>query len=74
MKATQARTPCGVPRAKEILDKPSDMAVYKAVARREIPHRRVGRKIIFFEEELVAFLEQQPGVTLDEALETTSSR
>ncbi len=59
-------TPCDVEEARELLKKPSAAAVYMAAARNQIPHRRFGRRIIFFREELVEFLDSQPGVTLDD--------
>ena len=63
--ATKKRTPCNVGRAAEILMKSVD-AVYQGVHRRQIPHRRVGRRIYFFEEELAQFLEDAPGVRLED--------
>jgi hypothetical protein len=44
------------------------MATYQDVSRQRVPHRRLGRKIFFFEEELFEFLTKQPGVTLEEAI------
>lgn len=61
-------TKCGIERAAQILDK-SPMAVYQDVHRRRIPHRKLGRHVYFFEEELHAFLAHQPGVSLQEAIE-----
>jgi Helix-turn-helix domain len=64
----QPRTKCSVRRAAQILGK-SEMAVYQDVARRKVPFRKIGHRIFFFEEELMEFLNAQPGLTLREALE-----
>jgi hypothetical protein len=52
------RTPCGLQRARVILDAKSDAAVYLKVARHELPCRKVGRKLYFFEEEIRAFIDR----------------
>ena len=62
------KTPCNVPRVRELLGAPSEASIYQRVARREIPFRKFGRKLIFFEEEIAEFLERQPGVSVDEVL------
>ena len=62
------RTKCSVRRAAQILAK-SEMAVYQDVARKRIPFRKIGHRVFFFEEELMDFLNAQPGVTLEQALE-----
>jgi len=59
------KTKCGMKRAMQVLDK-SEGAIRKAIERNQIPHRRLGRQIFFFEEELFEFLESAPGLTLDE--------
>ena len=45
-------TKCNIQRAAEILNK-TRAAVYMDVARRRIPFRKDGRRIYFFEEELL---------------------
>lgn len=61
------KTPCDVNRAGEILGK-SPAAIYMDVARKRVPHRKVGKRLYFFEEELLEFLNRQPGVSVDEAV------
>ena len=63
-----SKTKCTVGAAAQILGK-SEMAVYQDVARRRIPFRKSGRRIYFFVEELQEYLDRQPGVTVDQALE-----
>jgi excisionase family DNA binding protein len=41
-------------------------ALYKLVARRKIPFRRKGKKIVFLERELETYLDELPGMKLDE--------
>lgn len=60
-KSTARKTKCGMKRAIQILDK-TEGAIRKGVERRQIPHRRMGRSIFFFEEELYAMLENAPGL------------
>ena len=60
------KTPCNVQRAREILNVKTDAAVYQMVARRQVPFRKLGRRVVFFEEELAEMLEQAPGLRLDE--------
>lgn len=67
-KKTPSKTVCRVPRAAEILGVPSHAAVYMQCQRGLIPHRKVGKRILFFEEELIEFLERQPGVNIEQAL------
>ena len=59
------KTKCGMQRAMQILDK-TEGAVRKGVERNQIPYRRIGRQIFFFEDELYALLDNAPGVTLEE--------
>ena len=40
--------------------------VYRLVARRKIPYRKDGRRVLFIERELRAFIEALPGVTLED--------
>src|SRR5262245_40206993 len=66
-KQTQTRTPCRAPRAAEILGI-TQPALYMAVARKQVPFKKFGKKLLFFEEELIRFLDRQPGVDVEEAL------
>jgi hypothetical protein len=59
------KTKCRVNRAAQILDK-TEAAVRKGVERRQIPHRRLGRSIFFFEEELYQLLESAPGLRIED--------
>jgi len=59
------KTKCGIQRAMQILDQ-TEGAVRKGIERGRIPHRRLGRRIFFFEEELFQLLEAAPGLTLDD--------
>jgi helix-turn-helix protein len=61
------KTPCGVSRAAEILGT-TDAGVYMRVQRHQIPYRKCGKKLVFFEEELLEYLDTAPGVRLDEAI------
>ena len=60
-----AKTPCRVQRASELLGK-SVQATYQDVARGRVPYRRIGRSLVFFEEEIVEFLDKQPGMRIEE--------
>jgi excisionase family DNA binding protein len=46
-------------------------AIYAAVARRQIPHRRFGRKLVFDKVELDMFVKALEGVSKDEAIART---
>lgn len=59
------KTKCGMSRAAQILDK-TEGAVRKGVERGQIPHRRLGRSIFFFEEELYQLLDTAPGLRLED--------
>lgn len=41
-------------------------AVYRLVARRQLPFRKHGRRLVFKRSELLAFLDAWPGATLDQ--------
>jgi len=41
-------------------------AVYRLVARRQLPYRKHGRRLLFTRSELLEFLETLPGVRMDE--------
>jgi hypothetical protein len=58
-------TVCGINRAAEILRK-SAMAVYQDVAHHRVPFRKLGKRLIFFEEELFQMLRDAPGVRLED--------
>ena len=55
-------TPCRLQRAREILQAPSDMSVYMACRRGQIPYRKIGKRLVFFEEELFGLLDRMPGL------------
>jgi excisionase family DNA binding protein len=44
-------------------------AVYRLAARRQLPFRKAGRRLVFIQSELQAFISGLPGVTLDELRE-----
>jgi excisionase family DNA binding protein len=44
----------------------SPSALYKLVARRKIPFRKQGKKIVFLDRELETYLDGLPGIKLDE--------
>jgi predicted DNA-binding transcriptional regulator AlpA len=62
-----SRTPCRVKRAAELLGKTVE-ATYQDVARGRVPYRRLGRTLVFFEEEILEFLDSQPGVRVEQVL------
>jgi excisionase family DNA binding protein len=41
-------------------------AVYRLVERRQIPFRKSGRRVLFLESELRAFIEALPGLSLED--------
>jgi len=49
-------------------------AVYAAVARRQIPFRRLGRKILFDKNELDAYIKSLEGVSVEEAVARIQNR
>jgi excisionase family DNA binding protein len=49
----------------------SPSALYKLVARRKIPFRKQGKKIVFLQRELEAYLDGLPGIRLDELADHT---
>ena len=57
---------------REILNIKTDAGMYQMVARRQVPFRKLGRRLVFFEEELFEMLEQAPGVRPDELQAATS--
>ena len=63
---SKVMTTCRVDRAREILKKKSNDAVYQACARGQIPHRKWGKAILFFEEELFELIDSQPGVRIED--------
>jgi excisionase family DNA binding protein len=42
----------------------SEQAVYKKVYRQALPYRKLGRKVIFLQQELEAYLNGLPGLEL----------
>ena len=44
----------------------TEAAIYRLVARRQIPYRKYGRRLVFRRSELEQYLEALPGVTLEE--------
>lgn len=47
----------------------SENAVRRMVERRQIPFRKSGRRVLFLESELQAFIEALPGVSLEDLRE-----
>jgi hypothetical protein len=43
--------------------------MYRLVARRKIPFRKSGKRVVFIERELREYVDALPGVTLDELRE-----
>ena len=41
-------------------------ATYQDVARGKVPYRGIGGTLVFFEEEIVEFLDKQPGMHMEE--------
>lgn len=58
----------GVEEAAEILGRTTH-AIYRLVERRRIPFRKDGRRVMFVESELKAFIEALPGISLEELRE-----
>jgi len=54
-----------VPEAAALLNR-TEAAIYRLVARRQIPHRKYGRRLIFKRSELERLIETLPGVPLGE--------
>ena len=52
----------------------TEAAIYRMVARRQIPYRKYGRKLIFKRTELQQHLERLPGVSLEEVMAQASAR
>ena len=65
-------TRCDMKRATEILGK-TEGAIRKGIERKQIPYRRLGRRIFFFEEELYGLFESAPGVPLSEIAKERSA-
>jgi len=47
----------------------SENAVRRLVERRQIPYRKSGRRVLFLESELKAFIEALPGLTIEDLRE-----
>ena len=54
----------GVEEAAEMIGRTTH-AVYRLVERRQIPYRKSGRRVLFVESELKAFIEALPGLSLE---------
>jgi excisionase family DNA binding protein len=52
----------------------SERAVWMKVYRRQIPHRRWGKKVVILRDELEAFLHALPGVTAEQAAEKVAEQ
>jgi excisionase family DNA binding protein len=57
-----------VPEAAALLNR-TEAAIYRLVARRQIPHRKYGRRLIFKRSELERLIETLPGVPFEELKE-----
>jgi len=71
--ARTLRTPCRVDRVAELLGKTVE-ATYQDVARRRIPFRRLGRNLVFFEEEILQFLDDQKLVWREQTAASPAER
>jgi len=58
----------GVEEAAEMLGR-SENAVRRMVERRQLPFRKSGRRVLFLESELRAFIETLPGLSLEDLRE-----
>ncbi len=58
----------GVEEASEMLGR-SENAVRRMVERRQLPFRKSGRRVLFLESELRAFIEALPGLSLEDVRE-----
>ena len=47
----------------------SPHAIYRLVDRQRIPYRKDGRRVLFVESELRAFIDALPGMTLEQVVE-----
>ena len=52
----------------------TEKALRSQVARKLIPYRRLGGRIVFLRDEVAAFLRQLPGVTAEQAIENIAAR
>ena len=52
----------------------TERGLWMEVYRRQIPHRRWGKKVVILRDELEAFLKSLPGVTAEEAAEKAVER
>jgi excisionase family DNA binding protein len=44
----------------------SEMAVYNRALKRQLPHRKMGKRVIFLKAEVERFLDELPGMRLEE--------
>jgi len=63
----------GVKNLAEFLDT-TPTAVYHLVGRGRLPHRRLGRKILFNLDEVESFLSSCPGILLEEIINSERER
>jgi excisionase family DNA binding protein len=52
----------------------SEKSIRQCVARRTLPFRKLGGRVIFLKDELEAFLRDLPGCSLDEARANAAAR
>ena len=62
---TRTKTVIDVPQAAHLIGR-TEGATRQMIARRQIPFRRVGSRIVLFQEEILEWLDQQPGVRIEE--------
>ena len=67
MNSKQRLTPTNTEGAARVINR-TQGAVRQLVARRQIPFRKCGKSVVFFEEELLDWMDSQPGVRLEEVL------
>ena len=58
--------------ARELGD--TDKGIRAKVSRGLLPYRRLGARIVFVREDVAAYLQRLPGVTVDQALENLRAR
>ena len=59
--------------ALEILPGFTKWSLYNMVRRKQIPHRKRGRKVIFLRSELDEWVKNLPGVTLNDVLKNSAA-
>jgi hypothetical protein len=61
----QRLTPMDVEGGAKLINR-TPAATRQMIARRQIPFRKCGKRIVMFQEELLAWLDSQPGVRLED--------